>query len=98
MNRPNSLFRNQLDFHFSLTGAPTSIAQRRGIRRNRGGRRLILTEGEAPRRCGGRHGTDHRIGSIPDQMSGSARLSGSKRIFEVVYFAVLFRGRAVTGE
>ena len=43
-------------------------------------------------------GTDHRIGSIPDQLSGSARSSGSKRIFEVVYFAVLFRGRAVTGE
>jgi hypothetical protein len=35
-------------------------------------------------------GTDHRIGSILDQMSGSARLSGSKRIFEVVYFAVSF--------
>jgi len=43
-------------------------------------------------------GTDHRIGGIPDQVSGSARSSGSKRIFEVVYFAVLFRGRAATGE
>jgi hypothetical protein len=31
-------------------------------------------------------------------MSVSARSSGSKRILEVVYFAVLFRGRAVTGE
>jgi hypothetical protein len=37
-------------------------------------------------------GTDHRIGSIPDQMNGNARSSGSKRIFEVVYFAVLFPG------
>ena len=55
INRHNSLSRNQLDFHISLTGALTSIAQRREIRRNRGGRRLILTEGEAPRRCGGRH-------------------------------------------
>ena len=43
-------------------------------------------------------GTDHGIGSILDQMSVSARSSGSKRILEVVYFAVLFRGRAVTGE
>jgi hypothetical protein len=42
-------------------------------------------------------GTDHGIDSILDQMSGSACSSGSKRIFEVVYFAVLFRGRAVTG-
>jgi hypothetical protein len=37
------------------------------------------------------------MGSILDQMSGSALSSGSKRIFEVVYCAVLFRGRAVTG-
>jgi hypothetical protein len=43
-------------------------------------------------------GTDHRIGSILDQMSCSARSSGSKRIFEVVYFAVSFRGRPITGE
>ena len=43
-------------------------------------------------------GTNHRIGSILDQMSVSAWSSSSKRIFEVVYFAVLFRGGAVTGE
>ncbi len=43
-------------------------------------------------------GTNHRIRSIFAQMSGGAGSSGSKRIFEVVYFAVLFRGRAVTGE
>jgi hypothetical protein len=44
------------------------------------------------------HGTDHRIGSNFDQASGSAPSSGSKRIFEVVYFAVLFRGRLESGE
>jgi hypothetical protein len=55
MNRPNSLFRSQLDLELFLTGALTSIAQCRGIRRNCGGRRLILAEGEAPRRSGGRH-------------------------------------------
>jgi hypothetical protein len=43
-------------------------------------------------------GTDHRIGSILDQIGVSARSSGSKRILEVVYFAVLFWGRAATGE
>jgi len=43
-------------------------------------------------------GTDHRIGSILDQVSVSAGSSGSKRILEVVYFAVLFWGRTVTGE
>ena len=42
-------------------------------------------------------GTDHEIGSVLDQTSVSARSPGSKRIHEVVYFAVLFRGRAVTG-
>jgi hypothetical protein len=52
INRPNSLSRSQLDSQLFLTGALTSIAQRRGIRRNRGGRRLFLTEGEAPRRSG----------------------------------------------
>ncbi len=41
-------------------------------------------------------GTNHRIRSIFAQMSGGAGSSGSKRIFEVVYFAVLFRGRAMT--
>ncbi len=48
--------------------------------------------------CYGYRGTDHRIGSNFDQMSGSAESSGSKRIFEVVYFAVWFRGRSMTGE
>ena len=33
-----------------------------------------------------------------DPLAGSARSSGSKRIFEVVYFAVLFRRRLGTGE
>jgi hypothetical protein len=37
-------------------------------------------------------GTNHRIRSILAQMSGGAGSSGSKRIFEVVCFAVLFRG------
>jgi hypothetical protein len=54
------------------------------------------------RECGHRRmfagGTDHRIGSNVDQLSGSAQSSGSKRIFEVVYFAVSFRGRPMTGE
>jgi hypothetical protein len=35
--------------------------------------------------------TDPGIGSTRAQMSGSAHLSGSKRIFEVIYFAVLFK-------
>ena len=43
-------------------------------------------------------GTDLGLGSILDQMSVSAWSSGSKRILEVVYFAVLFPGRTVTGE
>jgi hypothetical protein len=43
-------------------------------------------------------GTDLGLGSNLDQMSCSARSSGSKGIFEVVYFAVWFRGRPMAGE
>jgi hypothetical protein len=43
-------------------------------------------------------GTDRRIGSNLGQVSSSVRSSGSKRISEVVYFAVLFRGTPVIGE